>query len=65
MFADIGLGEWLHEFEDMSGEVLTKLVMDMYHHPTSATQKVKQAMAYVHQRQDVTMASVQAALSRR
>lgn len=62
MFADIGLPEWIHELEGMTGSRLTEMVMEIYREPAVAMQKVHRAMTYVRQRQAVTMASVRAAL---
>jgi polysaccharide pyruvyl transferase WcaK-like protein len=62
MFADIGLPEWIHELEGMTGPRLTEMVMAIYREPAIAAQKVERAMTFVRQRQAVTMASVRAAL---
>ncbi|MBL9209469.1 MAG: polysaccharide pyruvyl transferase family protein [Opitutaceae bacterium] len=62
MFADIGLPEWIHELEGMTGARLTEMVMDIHREPAVAAQKVERAMTWVRQRQAVTMASVRAAL---
>jgi polysaccharide pyruvyl transferase WcaK-like protein len=58
MFADIGLGEWLHELEGMSGARLTELVMAIHGDPDGARTKVKQAMTYVRKRQVWTMEAI-------
>jgi len=63
MFADIGLPEWVHELEDMTGPLLTELVMEIYHQPDAAAQKVERAMAFVRDRQAVSMASVRTVLT--
>ena len=62
MFSDIGLPEWIHELEGMTGTRLTEMVMAIYREPAIAAQKVERAMTFVRQRQAVTMASVRAAL---
>jgi len=62
MFADIGLGEWLHELEGMTGARLTAMVMDIHRDPDGASRKVERAMAFVRQRQAETMKAVQGAL---
>jgi len=62
MFADIGLPEWIHELEGMTGARLTEMVMAIHREPAIAAQKVERAMTFVRQRQAVTMASVRAAL---
>jgi len=64
MFADIGLPEWLHELEGMTGSQLTAMVMEIHREPAIAAQKVARAMSFVRQRQAVTMASIRAALPR-
>lgn len=63
MFADIGLPEWIHELEGMTGARLTEMVMAIHREPAVAAQKVYRAMTYVRQRQAATMASVRASLS--
>jgi polysaccharide pyruvyl transferase WcaK-like protein len=62
MFADIGLPEWIHELEGMTGARLTELVMDIHREPAIAAQKVARAMTFVRGRQAATMAAVRAAL---
>jgi polysaccharide pyruvyl transferase WcaK-like protein len=62
MFADIGLPEWIHELEGMTGARLTELVMDIRREPAIAAQKVARAMTFVRGRQAATMAAVRAAL---
>jgi polysaccharide pyruvyl transferase WcaK-like protein len=64
MFADIGLPEWIHELDGMTGARLTEMVMAIHREPAVAAQKVWRAMAYARQRQAITMASVRAALPR-
>jgi polysaccharide pyruvyl transferase WcaK-like protein len=62
MFADIGLPEWIHELDGMTGSLLTELVMEIHREPAIAAQKVERAMTFVRRRQAITMASVRSAL---
>lgn len=63
MFSDIGLSEWIHELEGMTGTRLTEMAMEIHREPAIAAQKAERAMTFVRQRQAITMAAVRAALS--
>lgn len=48
MFRDIGVGEWLHEVDQITGPVLTAQVLDLYANPDAARSKVAAAMDRVN-----------------
>jgi polysaccharide pyruvyl transferase WcaK-like protein len=58
MFADIGLPEWIHEREEITGERLTELVFEIHNDQQAARKKAEQAMAFVHKRQAATMSAI-------
>jgi polysaccharide pyruvyl transferase WcaK-like protein len=62
MFADIGLGEWVHELDGMTGERLARMVMDIHENYPAAVAKVETAMTFVRQRQSETMQVVKGVL---
>jgi polysaccharide pyruvyl transferase WcaK-like protein len=62
MFADIGLGEWVHELEGMTGDRLTRVVMEIHGDYPAALAKVAKSMTFVRQRQAETMRVVESAL---
>ncbi len=55
MFADIGLGRWVHELQGMTGDRLTQMVMEIHEDYPAALSKVEQGMAVVRQHQAATM----------
>ncbi|MEX2579542.1 MAG: polysaccharide pyruvyl transferase family protein [Verrucomicrobiales bacterium] len=64
MFADIGLPEWIHENEGMTGDRLTEMVMEIHRDYDAATAKVQRAMGFVRERQAATMSVVKDVLWR-
>jgi hypothetical protein len=59
MWRDIGLGEWLFDFDDeKSIPGLTPAVLAMAQNPSAAKAKVGRAQAFVRRRQEETMAIV-------
>lgn len=55
MFKDIGLGEWLLEFDETSAEKMAETLFQIEADYPAALGKVKKAMAFVHERQAATM----------
>ncbi len=51
MFEDIGLPEWLPEFDSTSAEEMFRILMDIHRDYDGARAKVEKAMAFVRQRQ--------------
>lgn len=59
MWRDIGLYEWLFDFEQPDGaDGLTEAVLQMVTDPASAKAKVEKAKRYVNKRQKETMAEL-------
>ncbi len=58
MFADIGLPEWIHECDDVTGAQLTTMLMEIHERFEEALLKVRRAMAFVRERQAATMATI-------
>jgi len=64
MWRDIGLGEWLFDFDDEEEiKRLVPAVLAMAKNPRAAQAKVAKARAFVEQRQQETMAVVQRSLA--
>lgn len=63
MFEDIGLKEWLLEFDATPAETLFQTVMTIDQDYPAALAKVKKAMDFVHQRQADSMGVVKKVLS--
>ena len=64
MFEDIGLGEWLLEFDSTPLEKMTETLFTIDADYPGALAKVKKAMDFVHQRQASTMQVVQKQIAR-
>jgi hypothetical protein len=64
MWRDIGLGEWLFDFDD-DEEIkgIVPAVLEMAKNPEAAQAKVAKARAFVEQRQRETMAVVRRSLA--
>lgn len=58
MWADIGLGEWLFQVEQASGEAIAETVVQIHEERERAEQKLQGAMAMVRERQRETIAAV-------
>jgi polysaccharide pyruvyl transferase WcaK-like protein len=58
MWRDIGLGDWLFEIDQSTGQDIAKALLAIHADPAAARTKLANAMTYVRQRQQETMASV-------
>ena len=63
MFKDIGLPEWLLEFDSTPAEKMAETLFAIHDDYPGALAKVKKAMAFVHQRQADTMGVVKKILA--
>ncbi|SKB00968.1 Polysaccharide pyruvyl transferase family protein WcaK [Prosthecobacter debontii] len=63
MFKDIGLNEWLLEFDETPVETMEETLLTIDADYPAALAKVKKAMEYVHQRQADTMKTVQQSMA--
>lgn len=63
MFADIGLPEWLLEFDSTPAAKMAETLFAIHDDYAGARAKVAKAMAFVHQRQAETMAAVKRTLA--
>lgn len=64
MFKDIGLGEWLLEFDSTPAAKMAATLFEIYDNYPAALAKVTKAMEYVHERQAATMDHVQELLAK-
>ncbi len=62
MFHDLGLDEWLLEFDGTPATKLIETLFTIHANYPAALAKVAKAMSYVHQRQAATMTAVKAVL---
>jgi polysaccharide pyruvyl transferase WcaK-like protein len=65
MFKDIGLAEWLPEFDSTPAEKMAEILFAIDADYPAALAKVKKAMDFVHQRQAETMKVVKGVLAAR
>lgn len=63
MFKDIGLGEWAPEFDSTSAEQMFAILMGIHNDYPGAQSKVKQAMAYVEERAQAEMNTLNGVLN--
>ncbi|TLD70849.1 polysaccharide pyruvyl transferase family protein [Phragmitibacter flavus] len=63
MFQDIGLSEWLPEFDSTPAEKMFEILMSIHNDYEGALAKVEKAMAFVHQKQAEGMQTLKKLIS--
>ncbi|MHC4403340.1 MAG: hypothetical protein ACYTG0_27090 [Planctomycetota bacterium] len=62
MWTDIGLGDWCHNLNEISGEEIAVKLMSVHADYPAAKKKMKKAMTFVRQRHRETMSHIRGQL---